>query len=201
MSRPIAAALFLVLAAPSVAAGPAQDHVRTQVDRLLVVLRDAELARPDKKAERKEQVRAVAGDFFDFEELSRRTLGIRWKKFSAAEQKEFTELYRRLLERTYMNRILEYKDEKVRYCGEREIAKGRVEVSTEIATAKAVVPVAYRTMQKEKAWRVYDVAIEGVSLVRNYRSQFRDILRTKPPAHLLGVLRKKTAAPAEETGK
>jgi phospholipid transport system substrate-binding protein len=201
VSRRIAVALVLLFAVRAATAGPAQDHVRTQVERVLVVLRDAKLAAADKEAEREERVRAIAGDFFDFDELSRRTLGIHWRRFSAADRKEFTALYRTLLERTYMNRILAYKDETVRYAGERKLARGRVEVSTEIVTAKAVVPVAYRVIPKEKAWRVYDVVIEGVSLVRNYRSQFREILRTKPPARLLEILRKKTAAPAEETRK
>jgi phospholipid transport system substrate-binding protein len=193
--------MFFLLAVSAAAAGPAQDHVRTQVGRVLGVLRDAELAKPGKRTEREERIRAIADDLFDFEGLSRRTLGIHWRKFSAAERKEFQALYRTLLERAYMNRICAYKDETVRYPGERKLAKGRVEVPTEIVTAKAVVPVAYRVILKGKTWRVYDVVIEGVSLVRNYRSQFRDILRRNRPAKLLAILRKKTASPAKETRK
>jgi phospholipid transport system substrate-binding protein len=128
---------------------------------------------------------------FDYNELSRRTLGQNWTKLNAEQQKEFTELYKSILEDAYVDKIVTYTDEKILYNKENPLTEKTVEVQTTIVTKKADIPIFYRVIQKGSEWRVYDVVIEGVSLINNYRTQFREILTNKTPEALLETLRKK----------
>jgi phospholipid transport system substrate-binding protein len=174
-------------------AGPPTDAVKGEVDKMLTKLRD-----PAFKAMAREEkitgIREIINEIFDWGELSKRTLGRNWKKFNDAQQKEFIDLFSDLLEDVYADRLLAYSDEKVIFDKETELKKGRVEVASHIATSDGKkVPINYRMTQKDGQWRVYDVVIEGVSMIRNYRSQFRDILSKKKPEDLLEILRKKTA--------
>ena len=138
-------------------------------------------------------IRGIINEIFDWNELSKRTLGRNWKKFNDAQKKEFTDLFSSLLEGVYADRLLAYSDEKVVFERETELKKGRVEVASHIATSDGKkIPLNYRMIQKDGKWRVYDVVIEGVSMVKNYRSQFREILSKKQPEDLLNTLRKKT---------
>jgi len=128
---------------------------------------------------------------FDFNELSRRTLAQNWTKLNNEQQKEFIELYKSILEDAYVDKIVTYTDEKVIFNKENPLSEKTFEVQTMILTKKADIPIYYRVIQKEGEWRVYDVVIEGVSLINNYRSQFKDILTNKTPEVLLDTLRKK----------
>jgi phospholipid transport system substrate-binding protein len=128
---------------------------------------------------------------FDFTELSRRSLGQNWEKFSADQQKEFLRLYKSLLEETYSEKITAYTDEKVVFKKETNLSEKTVEVQTVILTKNSEVPIYYRLMERNQDWKVYDVVIEGVSLVSNYRTQFREILASKTPEALLEILRNK----------
>ncbi len=129
---------------------------------------------------------------FDFTELSKRSLGQNWDKFNPDQQKEFIRLYRSLLEETYSDKITSYTDEKIVFKKDVSLSEKTVEVQTTIVTKTSEVPIYYRLIEKNGNWKVYDVVIEGVSLVSNYRTQFREILASKTPETLLETLRKKT---------
>jgi len=184
--------VFLIVSPLSLYAATATDAVKGGVDSILTKLRDPafkELPRDEKIAGIREIINAI----FDWTELSKRTLGRHWKKFSDAQQKEFTDLFSRLLENVYADRLLAYSDQKVVFEKETELKKGRVEVASHIRLSDGKkVPLNYRMTEKSGSWKVYDVVIEGVSMVKNYRSQFKDILSKKSPDDLINTLKKKT---------
>jgi phospholipid transport system substrate-binding protein len=128
---------------------------------------------------------------FDYTELSKRTLGQNWSKLNAGQQTEFLGLYKKLLEDAYADKIIAYTDEKVVFGKETSLSEKTAEVQTTVITKKADIPIHYRVIQKGSDWKVYDVVIEGVSLVSNYRNQFKEILLNKTPDALLDTLRKK----------
>jgi len=185
--------LAVVLILPvQVLAGAAKDAVETQINKILVKMQSPEfkgLQRDAKVAE----IGTIINEVFDWKELSRRTLGRDWKKFSPDQQKEFVSLFEDLLANIYAGRVLAYTSEKIEFGKETELKKGRVEVESYIITKdNTKVPLFYRMTNKSGQWRVYDVVIEGVSMVKNYRGQFRQILSKKKPEDLLQTLREKT---------
>ena len=138
------------------------------------------------------EIRNIINEVFDYKELSRRTLGREWRKFKPEQQKEFVSLFAELLENVYADRILAYTSEKIEFGKETELKEGRVEVESYIITTdNKKVPLFYRLTNKSGQWRVYDIVIEGVSMVKNYRGQFRQILSKKKPEDLLQTLREK----------
>ncbi len=128
---------------------------------------------------------------FDEVELSRRALGGNWNKLNTAQQQEFIQLYRQVLEKAYIDKILSYTNEKIVFPKENMLASNQAEVQTKVITSSKEIPIFYRVIQKNGVWKVYDVVIENVSLVQNYRSQFNDILAKNTPDQLLEILRKK----------
>lgn len=188
--------IFLTIAAViiipfSAYAGGPLDTVKGHVDKVINVLDDPSLKGETGKQARKVKIRFISEKMFDFNELSKRTLGQNWSRLNGEQQKEFMELYRSLLEDLYADRILSYKNEKIVFSKENALSEKTAEVQTTVVTKKADVPINYRVIQKQGEWRVYDVVIEGVSLINNYRTQFREILANKPPDALIDTLRKK----------
>jgi phospholipid transport system substrate-binding protein len=163
--------------------------VEKRVNEVLDVLRDPALK--DKADVRKEKLRSISEEMFNFTELSKRTLSRDWNNFNTEQRKEFISLFRKILENAYMDKILEYSDEKVVFSKERNLSENKVEVETTVVTANAEIPIHYRVILNKDEWMVYDVVIEGISMLKNYRSQFRDILRKKSPEDLLAMLRDK----------
>ena len=147
------------------------DDVRMTVDEVLMVLRDK--AAP--AAQRRKKIRDLVRGRFDFELMARSTLGRQWKAASKQEQETFIELYSKLLEATYVGRIEAYTDEKVTYGSEK--TKGdKALVETNIVTSTVEIPIEYKLVQNPAGWKVYDVVIEGVSLIRNFRSSYGSIV-------------------------
>jgi phospholipid transport system substrate-binding protein len=185
--------IFLIALPLNLYAATATDAVKGGVDAILTKLRDPAFKQKSKQ-EQIEGIRETINDIFDWTELSKRTLGKNWKKFSPEQQKEFTDLFSTLLENVYADRLLAYSDEKVVFEKETELKKGRVEVASHIRLSDGKqVPLNYRMIQKEGKWRVYDIVIEGVSMVKNYRSQFKKLLTNKKPEDLIETLKKKTS--------
>jgi phospholipid transport system substrate-binding protein len=184
-------AVFLILPL-QVHADGAKATIEGQIDKMLVKMKEPafkELSRDAKLAE----IRKIINEVFDYKELSRRTLGRDWKKFKPEQQTEFVDLFSKLLENVYADRILAYTHEKIEFGKETELKKGRMEVESYIVTLdNTKVPLFYRMSNKTGQWRVYDIVIEGVSMIKNYRGQFRQILSKKKPEDLLQTLRKKT---------
>lgn len=172
-------------------AGVPLDTVKTNVNGVLDVLRDPKLKGEAGKKVKEQRVEAAAGKLFDYVELSKRTLGLNWNKFSPEQRKEFVELYRTILKNAYVDKITAYTNEQVNFTKEVPLSETTVEVQSVIVSKGGETPINYRVMKKENNWKVYDVVIEGVSLISNYRTQFREILGNNPPEKLLETLRKK----------
>ena len=183
--------IFLLIAPGSAHAGVPLETVKGHVDKVLDVLRDPSLKGESAKKIKKEKIRFLSEKMFDYNELSRRTLGQNWNKFKTEQQQEFIELYKSILEGAYIDKIVSYTDEKIIFSKENPLSEKTVEVQTTVVTKKADIPISYRVIRKEGEWKVYDVIIEGVSLISNYRSQFTQILTNKSPEGLLDTLRKK----------
>jgi phospholipid transport system substrate-binding protein len=188
----IALTLIILLIIPlSVYAGAPLDSVKGNVNKVLDVLRDPALKGESGKKTKRQKIRSISDKMFDYSELSRRTLGQDWKKLNPAQQNEFADLYKSLLEDAYADKIINYTDEKVAFSKENQLSEKTFEVQTTVLTKKADIPIYYRVIQKDGEWKVYDVVIEGVSLINNYRNQFREILMNKSPEVLIDTLRKK----------
>jgi phospholipid transport system substrate-binding protein len=176
------------LAAP-VQAGPPTDQLRGQIDRVLKLLEDPGLKK-DEPA-RRAAVRKVADDIFDFPETAKRSLARHWQPRSPAERDEFTKLFADLLERSYISKIELYGGEKIAYVND-AIEGDQAVVRTQIITKNGTqVPVDYRMLKKGERWLVYDVVIEGVSLVANYRTQFNKIIQTSSYTELVKKMKVK----------
>jgi phospholipid transport system substrate-binding protein len=159
-------------------AGAPTDQLRGRVDRVLTILEDHALKQEARAADRRAAIRAIANEIFDFRELSQRTLARHWQGRTAAERDEFVELFTDLLERSYIGKIETYSGgERVQYVAE-TLDGDQATVRTKIVTRTATeIPIDYRMHRTGERWLVYDVTIEGVSLVANYRTQFNRIIQ------------------------
>ena len=182
--------LCLIFPLPAFAGVPLET-VEGHLDKVREVLRDPSLSAESAKKAKKHKIRSIAEKMFDFTELSKRTLAQNWSKFNPEQQKEFVELYTSFLEDAYANKIMAYTDEKIVFSEEVALTEKTVEVQSSVLRKNGDIPLYYRVILKDGVWRVYDIVIEGVSLINNYRSQFREILSNKPPESLLETLRKK----------
>ena len=170
---------LLLVSSPSTAqAGEPLEKVRETVDAVLAVLRDKSLQGPEHAEQRREKMRQVVFQRFSFAAMAQQVLGPHWHRRTPAEKQEFITLFSELLERSYINKIESYTGEqKVLYTKETIDKDGYASVRTEIIIKRdANVEVEYRLLRREGNWQVYDVVIEGVSLVNNYRTQFNNIV-------------------------
>jgi len=184
--------LVLCLAVDARAGAPT-DQVREYSDQVLKVLEDPKLKPQDRRA----AVRKIAIEIFDLSETARRALGRHWQGRTPTERDEFVQLFADLLERTYIARIDEYGGERIRYVGESidgDFATVRARILTKNGTE---VPVESRMPRRAERWMIYDVLIENISLINNYRSQFDRIIRTSSFGELLRRLKEKRDIPVE----
>jgi phospholipid transport system substrate-binding protein len=183
------------------AAGP-REQLRRSIDRMLVILQEPGLKGPAKTLERRSAMFQVVMDLFDFQEMGRRALGRHWGPRSPEEQAEFVPLFTDLIWRTYIDVVERYENEVVKFRGE-AIRGGEAEVSTEISSLRTKeIAVDYRLLQTPDGWRVYDVSIQGVSLVGNYRTQLDRLILSKSYGEAIRLLRsKREVAEAEEHRK
>ena len=186
--------IMLVIFPIRVRAGVPMDTVQSYVDHVLEVLRDPNLKIESSKAVQKKKIESIASDMFDFAELSKLTLGINWKKLNDKQRGEFIKLYRTILENAYMDRIMAYTDEDIVFDKEIMLPDNKAEVRSRIVTGTTEIPIYYRMFSNNGKWKVYDVIIEGVSLIKNYRIQFKEILLKNPVEELLKILREKVNA-------
>jgi phospholipid transport system substrate-binding protein len=182
---------FLFLLSFPVFAGPPLETVKANVNKVLEVLRDPKLKAASAKEIEKEKLRLIYEQMFDDVELSKRTLAKNWNSMNVKQRQEFVLLFRQVLEKAYIDKIIDYTDEKILFDRETMISATQAEIQTRIVTSSKEIPIFYRVLLKDGAWRVYDVVIENVSLVLNYRTQFNDILAKNTPEQLLEILRKK----------
>lgn len=181
----------LGLFAPGAWAGGATEAMRGTIDEVLKILADKDLKQPAKADERRLRLEKVVGERFDYTEMSRRALGAPWVNLSDKEKDEFVSLFQTLLVNSYADKIESYSGEGVQFINERT-EKDYAEVRTKVLTGKTEIPLDYRLLNKASVWRVYDVVVDGVSLVNNYRGQFTKIIRSGSYADLVDQLRKKS---------
>lgn len=167
------------------------DLVRSSVTRVVTVVQSqpggATLTAP-----RRAQIRRIAEELFDFDEMARRALGQHWKDRSPQEQAEFVPLFINLLERSYLTAVGSYPLSTITFQGE-NVGAAYADVRSRIISDRREVPVEYRLLQNGGRWAVYDVVADGVSLISSYRSQFNSIIRTSSFAQLLERLRSREA--------
>jgi len=187
--------LTLFIFAIPVYAGAPLDTVKVNVNNVLDVLRNPKLKAESAKEIKKDKLRIIYKTMFDENEFSRRTLSRNWSKLNPAEQAEFVKLFEQVLEKSYADKILDYTNEKVEFTKDEMKSDTQAEVQTKIITASKEIPIFYRMILKDGKWKVYDVVVENVSLVQNYRTQFNDILSKNTPEQLLETLRKKVSKP------
>jgi phospholipid transport system substrate-binding protein len=186
----VAAVVGLGMAGPATA-GPAIDQLHGSIDAVLKILSDPELKKQAKAVERRRAIRTVANDIFDFNEISRRSLAVHWQARAPAERQEFVALFGDLLENSYISKIESYSGEKIVYAGETVDGPLAI-VKTRLVTRQGTeVPVEYRMFLRDDRWRAYDVNIEGISLVANYRAQFNTIISRAGYPDLVAKLKAK----------
>lgn len=182
--------LVLISASPS-SAGVPTDQVRSTVDKALTVLKDPRLKSEARTQERRDKLRQILYARFDFAEMAKRSLGSHWRRRTPQEQEEFVRLFTALLERAYIDRIESYNEETFQYL--RELLDGSyAEVESRILTRKGEeFTILYKTHVVKGEWKVYDVVIENISLVNNYRSQFNRVVTNSSYEELIHRLKEK----------
>ena len=178
--------LFIFIAMTALADEPLK-IIETRVDRIVKILGDKGLEEDVKV----KQLEMAADETFDYVYLSRMTLGRNWLKLDDGQRSEFVDLYRLLLEKNYMGQLLRYTDEKVVFDRQTMLSDTKAEVDSNVVSSDKKIPITYRLIRRDGDWKVYDLVIEGISLVSNYRTQFNDILSRQTPTEMLAILRKK----------
>jgi ABC-type transport system involved in resistance to organic solvents, auxiliary component len=186
------ATCLLTLSPAALRAGVPTEQLRQTADRVLSVLQDSRLKSADKQKERRDQIRQIVASRFDFAEMAKRSLGSNWQKVNNDEQRQFVELFTELLEKSYADQIESYDGEKIVY-GRENVSQDQADVDTKILTKKGEqISVNYKLRSAGNDWKVYDVVIENISLVNNFRSQFNRILANASFAELLKKLQSKS---------
>ena len=186
----VLAGLTILSIAPAWAVTPTE-QLKGSIDKIIPILENPTLKGDDKIQERRAAIRRVATDVFDFTESARRALGPHWERRTAQERQEFSRLLGDLLERTFAARLEQYAGERIQYTGE-SVDGNLATVKTRIITkGGAALAVDYEVLQRGDRWFVYDVWIEGVSLMQNYRAQFNKIIQTSSYEDLVRKLKAK----------
>jgi len=168
------------------------EAMRSTVGQALGVLQDQELQKPGRVNEKVTRLKRIADSRFDYGEMAKRSLGGQWDKLEERQRQEFVDLFTELLTTTYLERIHTYSGEEVTFLSER-IEGNHAEVKSIMVGKKSEIPLDYRLMMKGDDWKAYDVVVDGISLVRNYRGQFAAILRSSSYEQLIKTLREKNA--------
>lgn len=182
------AVVLLALCLPASADGAsAMQTVKNQVSQLLEVLKsDAG------EAQKADEIRGQVSRFFNFGLMSRLALSYHWEKMNSGQQERFVSLYKSLLETVYMDRLLNYENEKVEFIDEIQLTDTRVQVRTSVVSKEKEIPIHYKLIRVDERWKVYDLVIENVSMAKNYRAQFSSFLKDNTYEDLLDWLRVKT---------
>jgi phospholipid transport system substrate-binding protein len=197
-SRALALAITVMLtagvardaaAAAAAGTGAPTEQLRSRVERVVTILEDAQLKA--KPAARRTALRTAASDIFDFTEITRRSLGRHWQTLNPAEREDLVAVMTALLERSYLSRIEAYSGERIVFAGETAEADLATVRTKLVGKGGVETPVDYRLYKVGDRWLVYDVTVEGVSLVANYRAQFNKILQTSSAQGLVERLRAK----------
>jgi phospholipid transport system substrate-binding protein len=189
----VAVAALVALLAPVAGAGVPTDQLKGAIELVVKTIENPALKGESRAPERRAAVRKIANEIFDFGEIARRSLGRHWQGRTDPEHEEFVSLFADLLEKSYISKIDQYGGEKIVYTAEK-VENDISVVSTRLVTKNGTeVPIDYRLVKRGERWLVYDVSIEGVSLVSNYRTQFNKIIQTASYAELIRRMKSKQA--------
>jgi len=204
-STPFALSLFLVALTCTIAFGSSgqiselpTEAVRSTLTEVFRILEDEKLKDPAKLIPRRHLLEEVIASHFDYTEMSKRALAAHWVPLTTGERAEFVELFKSFLSDRYAEKIEGYSGQQVFYLSER-IEGNYAEVRTELRSSKVEIPMDYRLHVKDGTWRAYDLVLDGVSLVKNYRSQFEKIIRTSSYQELIHRLRERTIGEDKKT--
>ena len=180
----------LVMAVIPALAGEPTDQIKETIDRVLALVNNHDI----KEAERQRLIRQAADNRFHWAAIARSAMGVYWNNLTPDQKKEFTELFTDLVEGVYMGRIESYSGEKINYLGD-DIDNGYGVVKMVIVTHKGTeIPITYRVMKEDEKWLIYDVQIEGISMVNNYRKQISYIMNNSSYEELVEKLKEKLVA-------
>ena len=186
----LAIILLFFLELPSTQASEITESVKQTIDSVVGIVSREDLKNNEKKAERRALIREIVSKKFSYYEMSRRALSKHWKERTAEEKKEFIDLFGKLLENSYANKIENYTGEKIIYVDEKK--KGNVAlVKTILQKNNDEVPVNYKLVKLDNDWKIYDFIVEGVSMIKNYRTQFKKIIHKSSYEELVSKLKKK----------
>lgn len=172
-----AAFLVVFMASSALATKTATETIQRTLDEVLTIIKDPKMHSPATRGPLLQQVEEKIKTIFDFTEFSAKTVGPQWRSFTQDQKDRFIEAFSALLRATYIEKVDGYDGEQVKFLGEIQSTKGdKVEVQSSILMKDKEVPVSYRLLDKNGEWKVYDVRIEKVSLIENYRGQFKEIL-------------------------
>jgi len=168
------------------------DALKVPVDQVLGILQDPQYQDAARKDAQREKIWETIRQAFDFEIMAKLALARNWKKFTVPQRKEFTGLFAELLESTYVDKIQGgYEEEKILYLGQKMVSDSKARVTTKMLRSGVDTPIVYSMLKRNDVWKVYDVKIEGVSLIKNYRTQFSNILAQDSPVQLIERLKHK----------
>ena len=168
------------------------EALKSPVESVLGLLKDPKYKDPAQRQQQRDKIFAITRKLFDYTEMSRRALARNWKSFSPKEQLQFVDVFADHLSNSYMDKVQgEYKGETIVFLGQEVVAEGKALVKTRVERQPSDISVDYSMLFADNNWRVYDVNIEGVSLIKNYRTQFDQILDKESPAQLIERLKKK----------
>jgi phospholipid transport system substrate-binding protein len=186
--------LLLVLTGQAGLSAPISpmDALKSPIEAVLGLLKDPKYKDPDQRQQQRDKIFTITRKLFDYTEMSKRALARNWKLFSPQEQLQFVDVFADHLSNSYMDKVQgEYKGETVVFLGQETVADGKALVKTRVERQPSDISVDYSMLFADNNWRVYDVNIEGVSLIKNYRTQFDQILGKESPAQLIERLKKK----------
>ena len=187
----IAFCLVGALSSSVASAVTATEAVKSSVEQVVSLLEDKELKKPDRAMERRQRLQKIFNDRFSYEEMSKRSLGAQWNSLSEGQRQQFVDLFRQLLARTYTTTIEGYSGERFQYLN--ELNEGDyAEVRTKLISRKGEIPINYRLFRKAGEWQVYDIVVDGISMVSNYRAQFTKIIRASSYEDLVQKLQNKS---------
>jgi phospholipid transport system substrate-binding protein len=192
--------MLMISTAASTYAKSPLESLEQPIQAVVDTLNDPQYKDPSRKADQKDILWTTMHEIFSFIDISRRALGRNWGKFSPDERKAFTDVFTDLLSNTYLDKIQrgEYQGLKIEFLGEEILKDTIAQVATKIINKDQEIPVSYSMILREKTWKIYDIKVEGVSLIRNYYVQFKKILEESSPAELIERLRKKVEAQDKE---
>ena len=200
--QPRLAFLLAVIGAPVLAlAGEPTDQIRQTTEKILAIVQAPALKGADKDEERRQQMKTAVDERFDWAAMAHSAIGKYWRDLSESQRAEFTGLFGELIEKNYMSKVESYSGEKILYKGDKVDGKYGVAEVVIVTLRGTDIPVSYRVQKKGTEWLVYDVSIEGVSLVNNYRSQIGAILNNSSYDIMIRRIKEKLAASAPGQGE